>query len=805
MSKQQNTKNNSLFTSGRVITDVLSNKKFYSNTVVHMYDTRNNAATRNSRRNVTNDVEVSLDESFSKIDYVPGLKTTLYPHQKTAVKAMLDMERKRCIKLEEAKYGSIINLTYNASVLSEPVGSGKTINMLAIICLSKTPRPIPDIMELKMVKSANSVGYIRRKFRKFLTPTVVFVGVSVMRQWEQAIKTFTNLQYFSVHRVEDLRVMFTMIENKAINKYDIVLIKNGYATGKVILPNDQELEPKNKGQRNSIYNLVANLRNYCWSRVAIDDFDTIKLPHNAGIVNAVYTWYISSTRKTMERRDERVNHRTVSDILLYHDYGCSNIMYNHILFGKLNVRNDIEYLKSTTAIPCPKYHVVLFKNPNNVYLSLLGSMGDTDINRITEMLNGDAYSAAAEAAGIKSTSVANIFETILGNKYKQYRFSGDLLAFIDNEKENEPSRMPIPNNADLDITDEDGIKIYRYGKKDLLDFRSIEYKFPGVKKILNDTETEYTEVKNKSGLAIQRIKDNIKHGVCPVCAIDLDDSKGVIVVKCCQAVFCEKCGIAAQNLNNRYNKLQRGRCSNCRSNVSIKDLIYIGDDFGLEDIEEENFEDDVEDTAPVEELKKEKKPTTKYTAIIDIIRGEQIADDKRVDLHIPNMMKGAAYLPEAKIRKVLIFANFDETLNNIIKELKEENIKYWRLHGTSNEINDTSLAFTACNETCALVINSTKHCSGLNLQTATDLIFAHRMIDQAVESQVAGRGHRLGRTNPLNIWYLLYDNEYAGLQVSHSVRELTEDDLKHEKAMELGTEHSTIADVEDNKNKCTLK
>lgn len=162
------------------------------------------------------------------------------------------------------------------------------------------------------------------------------------------------------------------------------------------------------------------------------------------------------------------------------------------------------------------------------------------------------------------------------------------------------------------------------------------------------------------------------------------------------------------------------------------------------------------------------------------------------------MMKGADYLPEAKVRKVLIFANFDETLIEVIKELEKENIKYWKLQGGIGEISETANAFTQCNETCALVVNSTRHCSGLNLQTATDLIFTHRMIDPAVESQVAGRGHRLGRKSPLNIWYLAYENEYNELCLTHSVRVLSASEIEHERKMEKGQEVSSIATVSDN-------
>jgi hypothetical protein len=78
--------------------------------------------------------------------------------------------------------------------------------------------------------------------------------------------------------------------------------------------------------------------------------------------------------------------------------------------------------------------------------------------------------------------------------------------------------------------------------------------------------------------------------------------------------------------------------------------------------------------------------------------------------------------------------------------------------------------FTKCSETCALIINSVRYSSGLNLQTATDVIFVHQITDAAWEIQVTGRALRIGRTNNLNIHYVLYENEYAHLCVTHNVR-----------------------------------
>jgi hypothetical protein len=785
-----------IFVPGVTIVDSLKQKDFRVDLV---QQNQSAAAARRHRNQVTNEVSVLINDVYAKVDHVPGLKTTLYPHQQGVVKAMLDLEGNRSFNVNSPLTHSLMKISYNAGVLSEPVGSGKTIDILSVVCLSKIPRAIPDIMALPYPKSATSTGYIRRKFKKFLKPTIIFVGASVMKQWENAIKTFTDLKTFCVNSIIELKQLLPMIADRSVNDYDIILVKNGKITRPIEMPDGIVLEDKNRVALAYIYNILANLRNYCWARVVIDDFDTIKLPHNAGVVNGIYTWYISSTRKKMDFRSAGNKSATsASEYLQSFDYGCANIMYNHLMFNMLNVRNDIEFLKATTSVPNPKFHVAVFKNPNNRYISLLAGMGDNDVNRITEMLNGDAIGAAAEAAGIKTSSVASIFEKILGNKFQQYRFSGDLLAFIEHVREEEPQRLPMADNPD----EED-----RYGKKDLLAFREIEYKYPGVNKMIDSTDEEYKTLKKETGTAIERVKDNIKHGQCPICRVDLEDSDETIIVKCCGAVFCGTCGIQAQNLNDRYNKLSNGRCSNCRATVSIKDLIYIGDNFDLDKIQNEEFEEesDAAVIATAAATVKSAKPRTKYTAIMDIIRGEEMPEAKRVDMYIPNMMKGGAYLNEPKVRKVLIFANFDETLKNVIKELDEEKVHYWRLMGGIGDINQVAMEFTKCKTTCALVINSTKHCSGLNLQTATDLVFTHNIIDPAIESQVAGRGHRLGRTSPLNIWFMQYDNEYDQLVATHGVRELSPDELSQEHKIERGEESAVITTVEDNTEDCYLE
>jgi len=218
-------------------------------------------------------------------------------------------------------------------------------------------------------------------------------------------------------------------------------------------------------------------------------------------------------------------------------------------------------------------------------------------------------------------------------------------------------------------------------------------------------------------------------------------------------------------------------------------MIYLNGSFDLTKITEENM-DDVEEEPEGEKSKKEKpkkeEPRTKMDAILDIIRGKKPEESKRVDVNISNLMKGTHAMPACSYNKVLIFANYDETLKHIREMLEKNKIEYWKLEGTHKEIASTAEKFTNCKKTCVMIVNSIKHCSGLNLQTATDLIFAHKIIDRNIETQVTGRGQRLGRTSQLKVHFMFYKNEYEWMERDGTIREIED------------TEEPTIAPIEIN-------
>ncbi len=695
---------------------------------------------------------VLLDETYETIEVVPNLKTTLYQHQKTVVKAMYDLERTRQYTVNGH------DVIFNAAVLSEPTGSGKTIDILALILLMPSPRALDDITPLYNMPFDTSAGYVTRKFTRIMKTNLIFVGRSVLSQWEYSISTFTSLKYYVVKTVIELRKLFIMIEKGKI-PYHIVLIKNGDITVDINLPFG--IEKNTTRNKAMIYSLIADIYTICWKRVIIDDFDTIGLPTDAPQINALFTWFISSTRKkdvpkgNIYRKLEPCT--TMKNFIDNRQHMCRYIAYNDVLFRYLNVRNRRDYINQTMSLPFPKFYLARFINKDNYLIGALGRIESPDAARIVEMLNGDAYKSAAAAVGIESHSVADIFSAILGAKFGEYQFASDLLAFIEWQESKEDERLDIPKDGNE----------YKYGKKDLLEMKDIEYKYPRIEIILKETKDKYEEIKKRTGVEIQRVKDNINHGTCPVCKEDLSECEETVIEKLCGAVYCVECGVKAQRLHLG----EQGMCCCCRAPIRFKDLIYLGTEIKLTDIVEENI-DEIHVAPP--------EPRDKFAAIIDIVNGIKPIESIRVDMNIPSLVKGSKFVAESKIKKVLVFASFNETLFRIRNLVNEKKIKHWFLNGTAAQITRIANEFTESKENCVLIINSLKYCSGLNLQSSTDLIFTHKIDNINIEAQVAGRGQRIGRVSSLNIWYLLYENECESLVATHGMRELSQEELSRE-------------------------
>lgn len=127
----------------------------------------------------------------------------------------------------------------------------------------------------------------------------------------------------------------------------------------------------------------------------------------------------------------------------------------------------------------------------------------------------------------------------------------------------------------------------------------------------------------------------------------------------------------------------------------------------------------------------------------------------RTNDKIKNLENILRRLPENA--KLLIFSSYENSFTNVLVVLQQLNMPYAYLKGNGSQIKSTIDQYKNGNLN-VLLINSRNYGSGLNLENTSDIILFHKF-DSEIEKQVIGRAHRYGRSHPLNVWYLLYENE----------------------------------------------
>ena len=198
---------------------------------------------------------------------------------------------------------------------------------------------------------------------------------------------------------------------------------------------------------------------------------------------------------------------------------------------------------------------------------------------------------------------------------------------------------------------------------------------------------------------------SFKEENCPICYGEFESP---ILTPCCNNLFCVQCLTMCKT------------CPMCREIINLKTCTVINDKIKSEEIKKDTLN------------KKEHKLCSKVDNLITLIKRK----------------------PHGKF---LVFSNYDRTFENLYQKLLENNIIHSRLVGSNVVINSIIRRFES-GEIKVLMLNALNYGSGLNLQMASDIIIYHEL-DIELETQVIGRAQRLGRTEPLNVYYLLNENE----------------------------------------------
>lgn len=686
-----------------------------------------------------------LDDTFEIVETPQGFKNVkLYPHQKTVVAALLDIELNRKRKYEDS------TIYTNAMVLAEPLGSGKTFEILALILYSQVPPAYPtnlprfhinDRRDSTFVNNENNL--ITRRYtgdKALLYPNLIVVGNSVILQWKNAIESYTNLTYFVIADNHSLNHFIKLHKNGHINKYNIVLLKNGFVTGHVDYEGYSD-------SRESMITVMSKITKYnCWSRVIYDDFDTINIPNLSRHIFGLFTIYVSSTQYYKNIKEKKSSYESINDVLL------DNPIIGHkddylFKFGVFTVKCRPDFVENSTRVTKVEFYQYLLMNPHDNQIRFITLLSAEEENSVAEMLNGEAYETAAKTLGIKTNSLGDMFQRILGEKYKKYL---DIVRTINYIKNVDLSNLPI-----VDVSAEPIINALRH-----YDTSCITFKTHNLENRLEGVMSELIDAKNRIGVELSRFFDNAHEGSCQVCLTPYNEVD-VFIMKCCGVIICGRCTVESGDFGKRGFKHQitmESRCTNCKKLLDIRNksqVIFIPKEFDIESLSE----DDLLMNPTEESDEKPRLVRPKLDVLLDIINGRQNEEKKRIDITIPSLLEGTVDIPQMDgPRKVLLFANYDESLQSISEFLHENKIKLIKLQGTFRDKNNQVNEFKE-SDTSVMLINSQNQCAGLNIQFATDIVYYHKFENKHVEAQVAGRAQRIGRKSNLQIHYLCYQNE----------------------------------------------
>lgn len=226
----------------------------------------------------------------------------------------------------------------------------------------------------------------------------------------------------------------------------------------------------------------------------------------------------------------------------------------------------------------------------------------------------------------------------------------------------------------------------------------------------------------KLNTRLNTIKNKIRDSqeICPVCMGEMDDRSAVL--DCCGTMFCFDCLVLT--FKNRKN------CQYCLKKITQKSLHII--------------EKNIKKSSSF--IKNNKKINEKLDVLIELIN-------------------------KKKNGKFLVFANYCLTFKKIEEVIKKNKITYAILNNGSKE----NIEKFKNGKIKVLMLNATNFGAGLNLQEATDVIIYHRF-SKETEEQVIGRAQRLGRTEQLNVYYLIHHNESVAFDTSFTFDENSKND-----------------------------
>jgi hypothetical protein len=589
----------------------------------------------------------------------------------------------------------------NIGILSDNVGSGKTLSILSLISISPISIPYFDSKSDNIIKlcekniNTNKYKKLIHLLQNVITQDVIGIIYKYVVSYIDYIK-YTPMDLIcetSYTRIEDISSNNTLSSHKIYMPSNLIIVPHSlfYQWLNDIKENTNLKVYPIRTKRDKIdmnlfmeydiilcnankYKIISEQSaNYKWSRVIIDEADTINLPNSSNI-SYDFLWFITTT---YDRLEEHKNIGFIKNTFRNLEYNTTYSIYKYLKRALVIETECCAIEESFTGnIPKPIYIDIKCITPlwlrtikDCVSKTILIKLNAGDIDGAIKNLDSSNYSYESDNI--------NIFQYLLIRLKRQIETFSKRINNIN-------SQINHFKFFNLSRKNKYGGRVYRSNMS-----------------VYESRLKRYTEYKIDKETKLKTLKNNIlKYSLCLLCLNKVKAKS--CTLKCCDLKFCQDC-IDKYQINNT-------KCPSCYSQIKIMKS-YVN----TKVIQSENSS----------------TYDTKLNNLIQIINSYEDW-------------------------KFLIFSDY--TFKKIINKLDKNHISWKKLCGRPDVIRKLIRDYTKGNIK-VLMLNAKHYGSGLNLQMTTNIVMFHKM-DENTNIQIIGRAQRVGRTSQLIIHKLLYEHEF---------------------------------------------
>jgi hypothetical protein len=326
---------------------------------------------------------LSLDENSQQIIQPDALNIELMQHQKTVIKAMIDLEQKGYVDIKFRYFDNEekeLRLETSIGILGDRVGAGKTLDVISLILMQPTAidRPIYFSSDRYITIREIGIRNIGINETNFLNCNVIMVPKGIQHQWEGVIKNNVKNDYIKYVSHYDRST------SDQLDRFDQI-IDSCTDNSQIILCNEL-----------SINDIIKKYSDKKWNRFIIDEADTISFL-SLDKIKASFVWLVSGTTNGI---------------------ACSKKKYLKDIFGKniswqpdfLTVKNNQEHINTSINLPKPNRITIKCHTPLEIML-----LAEHIPKNIMNMINASNSDAAIKALNCHVDTSDNIYKVISNN------------------------------------------------------------------------------------------------------------------------------------------------------------------------------------------------------------------------------------------------------------------------------------------------------------------------------------------------------------------------------------------------------